>query len=137
MSVVEPKNAESRIQDLSFSYSAEAIVEPAIEPYKIERGPHADLYFSRFNVSEGPRRTIVRMFAKTREVIKEFVENVGSAFQPNRTERVSLRRVVDNVQSLLKKKHSLTDQELRIQMIDQFGNTHIVRIYGETRGRRG
>jgi hypothetical protein len=94
------------------------------EPYVINRGPHAGLFYWAFNFSNSKGRGRVKVFAKTEEIIRKFIQAVRRLFQSEDLSRMSAAEVVTRVRATLKTTYGLSDEDLEIQL----GHTVVARL---------
>lgn len=90
---------------------------------------HSDLYFS-IRLPQRVSTVVVRITVATKELVQEFMVLVSQFLATSDFDQgQSLAELLNRVTRELKKRHDgLTEEQLRVDMIDQFGNIRIAKL---------
>lgn len=74
------------------------------------------------------RRVAIICTTTDRAAATAFLESINTIFARNRSADLSLAKIVERAREDLRKQPGLSDGKIEVQYIDQFGDTHVVRI---------
>jgi hypothetical protein len=127
LKVVPVKEGDKGLFEFFFSARAHIDRTSFSEPVLVVDGARKGMYTSNFEVSCESGRARMSIFARTRELLRQFIQAVRDILQTDLS-RMSPARVINQARARIIRINGATEQDLIMRFRDEVGNSHIVEL---------
>lgn len=123
---------------LLFEHGLRLVEQTVSEVQAVEGAPDATAMAEfRFEKSlrSGTKNYVLRLWSKSFDAVREFGRRVKDAFTAPSDRTRTLSDIVNQLRRELKEQYQLSEDELKLEVVDELGNCRIVLVDMETTGR--